>query len=1143
MTFHSFRHLALACFLGASLLSAQTVSTQILGLITDSSGAVITGATITAKRPATGDSRITSTNETGNYIFPLLDIGDYEISVAAPGFKTEVRSGIRLQLQQKARLDFVMQVGQQAETVEVTGRAAILRTEDATLGSVVEEKRILDLPLNGRNFAQLATLMPGVQFGASRMGLNGQGTIASVLAMPGQIAGISANGQRDANQNITVDGVVAVDSHHSAMLFSPSIEALEEFKIQSAVYSAEFGMNSGAQANLAIKSGTNQFHGTAFEFLRNDTLDARGYFLSPTAQKNKLRRNSFGGVFSGPVNIPKLYRGKDKTFFLVNYEGRRELRGTPGVTAVATDEMRRGDFSELLTPGNRWYPSDATGRLIGAPGGTVPFPNNQIPANLINPVSTNLLTYKKTSPFSYGGFVPVANQDALARQRRSTLNLAGNNNQVLNSDQYLSRVDHRFGDNDRVFGHYILVDSTFVDDPVTRAARTATDYRAQHFAVGYTKILSPRWLNEFRFGMNRMRVQQNGLQTATDFTQRDLGLDFRVALDNNRQLTAFEEGLPNVGIDGYVGPNSGNVQFNKKQVWEWSDNMIVTRGKHNLKFGGLYRYNMADGAGGNVPRGSISFTRDIANVPDAFAAFLLGVPLTANSAEGAPPTFIRQSKFGLYALDDYKVTNRLTLNLGIRWDWFGHVTDAKGRIRNVSFEQQNIRTINGVVAPTLIPNPGVRQQLYDINWKQFMPRVGIAYRFTNTAVLRIGAGNFFNAQQTNNFSIMSLNPPFSGSFVFQNDRNRPTATIQNPFAGAPVTGTPVALVMLGYLQQNGRSNYKNNHIWQWSSEIEKSWGGNWVTAVGYVGSAGSNLENTVPNWNNPNPGPGAVQARRPFPFYVDSRDTNTLLPFGTIRRLETWASSNYNALQSRLEKRFAKGLTLNGAFTYQKAMSIAYGANEGAGFGQNVVQNPRNRRADYGRSNIDQRLRFVWSSIYEVPWMRTAKGVKGFVLGGWSLNGIAVLQSGLPVTINQNGDSQNTGAQSNPRPYVVAGAVAQRVWDNRSATKWFDTSAYVRAKFEGSPAEGLFLPGTMGYGNVGTGTIEAPATKTLDFALFKEFQIREGHKIQFRWESFNFLNTPQLSGPDRTLGSATFGQITSTVVNNREMQFALKYRF
>ena len=469
-------------FLTALTTFAQTDSTQILGLLTDPSGAVIAGATVTAKRVATGDVRSTTSNESGNYIFPLLSIGEYELTVTAAGFKSEVRTGIVLQLQQKARLDFMLQVGQQVERVEVAASAPLLRTEDATLGSVVENKRIVELPLNGRNFAQLATLMPGVNFGASRMGANGQGTIASVLAMPGQIAGISANGQRDANQNITLDGVVAVDSHHSAMLFSPSIEAIEEFKIQSAVYSAEYGMNSGAQANLAIKSGTNQFHGTGFEFVRNDTFDARGFFLSPTVPKNKLRRNQFGGVISGPIV-------KDRTFFTANYEGRRERRGSPGVTAVPTLAMRNGDFSEILQQGNRWYPADANpavNRVIrGVGANATPFPGNIIPRSMITAASNNLLTAKKGSPFADGGFLPFPNQDESARANRSTLNLAGLNNQVLDSDQYLGRGDHRFSESDRVFGHYILVDSTFVDDPLTRVFKTYTDYRAQHFAVGY----------------------------------------------------------------------------------------------------------------------------------------------------------------------------------------------------------------------------------------------------------------------------------------------------------------------------------------------------------------------------------------------------------------------------------------------------------------------------------------------------------------------------------------------------------------------------------------------------------------------------------------------------------------------------------
>lgn len=847
------RLLVVSVLCGGALL-AQT-ATQILGLVSDSSGAVVAGAKVTAKHIRTGDVRTTTSNDTGNYIFPLLAIGEYELTCTSPGFKSELRTGITLQLQQQARFDFTLSVGQQVETVEVKASSVLLRTEDATLGSVVEHKRIVELPLNGRNFAQLATLMPGVNFGASRMGLNGQGTIASVLAMPGQIAGISANGQRDANQNITLDGVVAVDSHHSAMLFSPSIEAIEEFKIQSAVYSAEFGMNSGAQANLAIKSGANAFHGTAFEFLRNDTFDARGFFLPASQQKNKLRRNQFGGVFSGPII-------KDRTFFLGNYEGRRERRGSPSATAVPTLAMRNGDFSEILMPGNRWYPADPNptlNRAIRGVGSTLPLPGNLIPRSQLNPASLNLLTYKKTSPFAEGGFLPFPNQDPLARSQNSTLNLAGPNNQILDSDQYLGRGDHRFTDNDRVFGHYVIVESRFVDDPLTRVSKTDTDYRAQHFATGYTKILSSNMLNDFRFGMNRMRVIQGGLQTNTDFTHRDLGLDMRVVGDGNRALTAVEEGLPAITIAGYTGIGSGNVQLNKKVVWEASDSVAITRGRHNFKFGGVYRFNIVDFSGSNLPRGQMTFTADISGVPDAMAAFLYGVPLNANSAEGAPSGFIRQTKWGLYWLDDWKATSKLTINFGLRYDYFGPVYDAQGKIRTLSFEQGKIQTVNNVLAPMLFPNPNVNEPIYEVNKRQLMPRLGIAYRFTDTMVLRLGAGNFYNAQQTNNFSILNLNPPFSGSAVFQNDRNTPTATITQPFLGSPVTGSPAALLMLGYLDSRGRSRYRNNDIWQWSAELERSWGKSLVTGLAYVGSAASNLELSVQNSNNPDPGPGAVQ--------------------------------------------------------------------------------------------------------------------------------------------------------------------------------------------------------------------------------------------------------------------------------------------
>jgi hypothetical protein len=1130
--------LLLVGIVAAGMAAGQTVSTQILGLVTDQTGSAVPGASVQARHVATGDMRTTQSNETGNYVFPILEVGAYEVTCTAAGFKTEVRSGITLELQQKARIDFQLQVGAQTEKIEVVSTTPLLRTEDATLGSVVEHKRVVDLPLNQRNFGQLATLTPGVTFTNARMGLDGQGTIGT-RAMPGQIIGVTANGQRDITPNITLDGVNATDGFKSAMLFSPSIEAIEEFKIQSAVYSAEYGMNSGAQMNVIIKSGTNQLHGTAFEFVRNDKFDARGFFLAPTANKNKLRRNQFGGVLSGPLK-------RDKTFWLVNYEGRRENRASPGRATVATMAMRAGDFSELLEPGNRWYPTTAVANLtIRRPGDTAPFPNNIIPRSLINPVSINLLTYKKTSPFADGGFIPPPNIDAEARAARSPQNLAGTNDQILNSDQVMGRMDHRFGDNDRIFGRYVIVPSDWVNDPLTRAGKFTSAFRAQNFGAGYTKILNAYTVNDLRFGINRIRANQLAIQTETDFTHRDLGFDFRVVGDGNRTLTPREEGVPNVNITGYAGSGSGNVTFNINSTYEIADSLIINRGRHNFKLGGQWRNGPTDNEASNLPRGQITFTRDIVGVPDAFAAFLLGIPLNANSAEGAPLSAIRQQKYGFYWLDDFKATSKLTINFGIRWDWYGGVTDANGKIRNLSFAKGVASTVGGQFIPVLAPDPNIKQVLYDVNWKQFMPRLGIAYRINDTTVLRTGAGLYYSPQQTNNFNILGLNPPFSGSVVFQNDRTRPTATIQNPFLGSPAGGGPAALVALGWWrpEKGNRSMYLNNSIWQWSLELEKSIGQELVFGAAYAGNAANHIDMPVQNFNNPDPGLGAVQGRRPFQSYADSRSPNTLLPLGTVRMLESWTSANYNALQLRADKRYARGMSLHAAFNYQHANSIGYSVNEGGPFGTNYTQDPRNRKADYGRSQIDQRFRMTFSHVWELPWFRSNGGPANWILGGWALNGLVSLSSGLPVTVNQNGDSQNTGPQSGAvRPHVVAGQKVDRVMDGRTINRWFNTAAFVRSKCDGCAGEGIYL-GPKGYGNAGVSLFDAPGQKTWDISLHKEFRVREGHRLQFRYEAFNFFNTPQFNAPSRSLGAADFGRINGTVINNREMQFGMKYIF
>ena len=1131
------RNLVLALGFGLTLAS-QTVSTEILGLVTDATGAVIPGAVVTAKRMATGDARSAATNDTGNYIFPLLDIGEYEVTCSAPGFKTEVRRGVVLQLQQKARIDFQMQVGEQVERVEVSGGLPLLRTEDATLGSVIDSRRVVELPLNGRHFGQLATLMPGVTFGVSRIGVDGQGG----TPIPGQTVQIAANGQRDIQQHVTMDGVVATEPRINTMSFVPSIEAIEEFKVQSAVYSAEFGMNSGAQVNVAIKSGTNQWHGTVFEFVRNDIFDARGFFRPPDQPKNKLRRNQYGAVLSGPIV-------RDKTFWLFNWEARRERRATPALSSVPTVAMRGGDFSEIIQPGNRWYPLDANPasvRAIRYPGTTTPFPGNIIPASMVNQVSKNLLTWKEHSPLPEGGFLRLPNFDEQARAVNSPLNLNGTNDRNIDSNQLLGRVDHRIGNNDRFFGRYVVVDATSDSIPIAVVDRNITENRSQNFGAGWIRIISPTVLNELRYGYNRTSTHFIGVLTEAGFDMKALGLDFRVVGDNNRTLNPNEEGLPIINITGFSGINYLREpgQLDLVSVHEWSDNMTVNLGRHNLKFGGLYRYNIAKSARANLPRGQMDFTRDIAGMPDGFAAFQLGFPTQSRTAEGQPPANTHQPKIGLYWLDDFKATPKLTINLGLRWDFFGHVHEVEGRLRTVSFASVHARNIDGMFVPMLIPSPGDNKStLYDVSYRQFMPRLGIAYRLNDRTVLRTGAGLFYNAKQMNNFQILNLQPPYSGSNLFQNDRINPRATIDNPFAGSPAA-SPVNLLMLGNIQasRGGRSMYANDNIWQWTFELERSLTKDLVADVAYLGSKGSRIDTSISNYNNPDPGLGNIQARRPIQFYADSADPEKLIPLGTLRYLDSGTNSTYHALQARAEKRYSGGLTFTGSFNYQKAIAVGYSVNENAAFGGRIPQNPRDVRAERSRFNLDQRFRFVFSHVWELPFFRRAKGFTGAVLGGWAINGIIQLTSGLPVNVTQTGDSHNTGAESQPRPHITAGQKVERVMEGRSIDRWFNTSAFVRSKCDGCPGDGLYL-GPVGYGNAGQNLLDAPAQKTWDFALFKEFLFLERHRIQFRWEAFNFLNTPQFSAPARSVGQATFGRISSTITDNREMQFGLKYSF
>jgi carboxypeptidase family protein len=644
---------ALAVFLpivGLPLLS-QTNSTAILGTVSDPSGAVVTGAKVTLLQVRTGIRRQDFTSSTGDYNFPLLDPGEYAVTVEAPSFKTETHTGIQLELDQKARIDFHLQVGTEVQTIDVNAQGALLSTDQATLGQVVNTRQVSELPLNGRNVASLAILQPGVQFGG-RMGMTNVNGNSGGVPVPGVTITISANGQRDTDQHATLDGVTVTEARVNTVPFTPSPEAIEEFKVQAGTYSAEYGTNAGAQLVMALKSGTNNFHGSGFEFVRNDKLDATDYFQNyfnpPGAApkpKNLLRQNQYGGVLSGPLSIPKIYNGKDRTFFMFDYEAHKVRQPNQiGRANVPTPAFENGDLSALL---NR---QSATGaplppiQIIDPITGT-PFAGNIIPASRISPIAKNL--------FPFWPAAQVINRDPL-----SGTNFIGTGNTSVNDDQRYVRIDHQISEKDRLFGHYAF-------DDVSYSQFYGNNPNFPYFVAGRNQNAAAQWIhifnheiiNEFRLGYMRSVDNTLNPRSNTNFNLDALGMPgFRVLNDNNRAFTQREAGLPSVTLSNFdtLAEHDGGNGFDFNNQYELGDNITLNHNAHNFKMGFQVTRVWLDRGAANVPRGDINFTDDLAN--SAFAAFLLGYPTTSDTPEGLPLTYPRQNRYSAYFQDDWKAS-------------------------------------------------------------------------------------------------------------------------------------------------------------------------------------------------------------------------------------------------------------------------------------------------------------------------------------------------------------------------------------------------------------------------------------------------------------------------------------------------------
>lgn len=1143
-------------FMASNICTGQSTTQSIQGLVTDSSGAAASGARVTATEVATGVVRSVLTNETGNYTLALLPVGNYELKVELAGFKSEVVTNIRVETAAQVRQDFSLQIGNLTETVQVSASAVLLTTENATVGGVIENKRIVELPLNGRNMQNLAVLVPGVQFGL-RTGLaDGSGG----FPIPGQGFAVSANGQRETFQVVSLDGVDAKDPRVHTANFVPSIEALEEFKIQTNAYSAEYGFGGGAQVTITMKSGANKLHGTFFEFLRNDAMDAENYFLNfelapgaTRANKNKLRRNQFGLVVSGPV-------WRNKTFWAFNWESRRERVGQVQTASFPLDAFRTGDFSQLLTG----TINPKTGRLfrqpivIYDPMTGEPFPNNTLPRSRLHPGALNVLD--KYVPRA--SFVQADPLDFTAR---------GSINQPINANTYFGRVDHYFSDKDRVFARLALDRSGLTENFINPNLPVFRNQQVTNLATQWVHTFSQSMINEVRVGFNITNdLTSNPRTDDASFDMDSLGIgQFRIFSDGARKLTPREHGIPSIsGLPFTLQERTSGNGYDQMDTIQAGDHLSWIRGKHNMRFGAeVYRASMERGAA-NLEEGRLSFSGNETGY--ALASFLLGYPNSSESPEGLPLTFPRATRFGAYVQDDWKVTSRLTVNLGLRFDYVGVPSDSQGLWRTLDFpgdgggvegRGKGYTTPNGSVIPTIFPgevNEHGAVKLFQQRARFFMPRIGIAYRPWDKWVFRAGAGWFDNINHLNTWTIFNLMPPKSGSLQFTSvtdiARNvdvtgadgqsypipirtfrpgSPVVTLNDPFFTRTAVSANVRAINLNYLPPDTF----DSDVWKWSFDIQRELPANIVATVGYTGTKGTHVGNSIGNFNQAPPSPNTnIQARRPYQqFYDPATPQLGVQALGNIRYIDSYGESFYHGLQAKLDKRFSKGVTMGIAYTLSKTHGDGEaGGQEGVSF-----QDPLNRQASRGRFRFDQRHNFVTHFVWELPG-RNLPGMLKHVLGGWQTNGILSIRSGFPFTVTQGGDLNTSGP-------VRPDRIADGRIDNPTRQLWFDPQAFRRVTCNIPSRPDLCRYGTSGY-NI----LDSPGQRNLDFSMYKNFQVREQLRLQFRAEAFNVTNTPYFGEPNGIgfSGQATvvpdgprMGEIRSVRTPMRIMQLGLKLQF
>lgn len=1087
----------LAFLILAPWLYAQIQTGRITGTIYDPNKAVVPGATITVTNKATNVTRKVTANEVGGYVVPSLDPGLYDVSAGSQGFRTSLQSGVEMLVGKDLLLDFELTLGETSSVVEVRATVPLLNSESGALGHVMTNNQIVDLPLNGRGFAELARLTPGVVL------LPGTGNVTRIR--PEFVNGTTISGVRGRQVSYYLDGADTSEQHQGGSWIQTSIDGLQEFSVQQNAYSAEHS-RSGSFYNATTKSGSNSIRGTLYEFLRNDKLDARNFF---GARRDLLKRNQFGASVGGPVYLPKIYDGRNRTFFFFNYEGTRERQGNVVTRVSPTAAMLGGDFSAVS---NTIYDPQTT---VANPAGSgtvrTPFAGNRIPSSRLSPQAAYF------NPF----LTTVATPGGVYTFSPSTL---------VDLDQITTRIDHTINDRHRVFFRYSL-NSNRLGEPggVPALGSADSNTRGQNYTVSITSNLRPSVVNEFRFNNLYGLINLKAYLQGKDFN-KDAGIKGMEETKRSFDIGSF----PDFAWSGYAGLSGSTFDQRPKTqdryTREFTDNVTWIKDKHVVKFGGKLRYYSWLGTDSKNYMGQWSFngqnTENPANAArtgDAFADWVLGLPATGGRGYPSDTFGGDYTAWHLFIQDDWKVTNRLTFNIGLRYESTPWATAFRGQTGTFDGTQARpIIVASNTSTPDLGAQPaattaygylksliqtsseaGLPYSITSPDKKQWAPRFGFAWRpIGETTVVRGGYGIFYEGESTSDRVNLNM-PPFLLQDSALNDRGVvPNRTLADFYLGAPL-GSPNSTIGLGPEYTRMRMG-SDQH---WNFGIQQQVSKSMVFDIEYVGNKGTHLAGTDA-FNIPDPGPGGVQARRPFPR------------FASFSYFSNNTSSTYHAMQAKLEKRLSAGLWFLTSYTFSKSLWATNTPSAGGRF-----------RWERGPSEFQVPHSFTASFGYELPFgkgkpvLGNANRFANGIIGGWQMQGIFIFRSGVPFTVTMSRDVANTGV-GGQRPDRIGSGVAA----NPTLDRWFDPTAFVAAA-------------NFTYGNSGLRILSPDIQRTVDFSMFKSFQLAERSKLQFRFEAFNLPNTPSFAAPNATLDTSTVGRITSTATPPRQMQVALKLSF